>query len=157
MRGIILLLLFLTIFLGGKFIMKKRILALALTIIMVCSMAACGSKMSSLSDWMSSSEKQTTLDLTNKALESTGMSVDFSADGNTFVYEYYLPDDAVYNSITPEQAAATLGPVVDSNKASVEELFSSFESQYKLTLDGARMVFFKADGTELYSADIPNN
>lgn len=173
--------------------MKKKVLALTMSLMMALSFAACGSQpneessssseqqsssaeesssteesssaadastsdqaYATLQDWMESDEAALTIETTNQVIASTGMTLDLSADGNVFVYEYYVSDDLGLSALSEEQLAASLDPVVEANKDSVTTLFDNFESGYGLVLDGVRFTFFTEDGTELYSADIAN-
>ncbi len=109
-----------------------------------------------LQDWMESEEADLTIETTNKILASSGMTINLSADGDIFVYEYYVSDDLGLSSLTEEQLATSFAPVVESQQASVETLFSNFETAYGLTLGGVRFSFYSEDGTLLYSVDIAN-
>lgn len=110
----------------------------------------------SLQAWMESDEAALTIETTNQVLSSAGMTIDLSADGNTFVYEYYVSDDLGMSNLTQEQLSASFEPVVESQRSSIESLFSNFETAYGLVLDGVRFTFFTEDGTELYSAEVAN-
>lgn len=109
-----------------------------------------------LQDLLESDEMQEVLDTMNKSAEAQGIVISLAADGNTFVYEYQLPDDDAYNSITTEQAATAFDPIVESYKGSVSEIFEGFETDYSIVLDAIRFTFYTADGNVLYSAEIPN-
>ena len=140
--------------------MKKNLLTLALALVasVVLTFTACGSKgTTTLAEWITTEEAKAAQEATNSLLASTGMSVTLAADGNTFVYEYHLPSGSDYSNATAEQIAAAFDPVIEQNKASVENLFTTFEESYGIKLDGARFTFISADGTELYSGDVPNN
>lgn len=110
----------------------------------------------SLQAWMESDEATLTVETTNQILSSSGMTIALSADGNTFVYEYYVSDDLGMSSLSEEQLAASFDTVIDSQRTSIETMFITFESAYGITLDGVRFSFFTEDGTELYSAEIAN-
>lgn len=110
----------------------------------------------SLQAWMESDEAALTIETTNKVLSSSGMTIDLSADGNVFVYEYYVSDELGMGDLTQEQLAASFDPVVESQRSSIETMFSTFETAYGLVLDGVRFTFFTEDGTELYSAEVAN-
>lgn len=107
-----------------------------------------------LADWLKTDEAKQAEDATNSALASTGMSVKLAADGDIFVYEYTMPGE--YSSLTGDALAAAFDPVIEANKAGVENLFETFESSYGIKLSGARFTFLAADGTELYSGDVAN-
>ncbi|MCM1111856.1 MAG: DUF4854 domain-containing protein [Muribaculum sp.] len=113
-----------------------------------------------LEEWMESDEAAQMVELTNQMIASNGMSVDFYADGDTFVYEYYLNDET-YESMglanySDDQMQTFVDTVVESQRASLETIFSDFENNYGLILDSVRVVFCTADGTELGSSDIEN-
>lgn len=107
-----------------------------------------------LEDWLKTDEAKQAEDATNSALASTGMSVKLAADGDIFVYEYTMPGE--YSSLTGDALAAAFDPVIEANKAGVENLFETFESSYGIKLSAARFTFLAADGTELYSGDVAN-
>lgn len=109
-----------------------------------------------LADWITSDDAKAAEDATNSALASTGMTVKLAADGNVFVYEYYLPSGSDYSGLTSDDLAAAFDPVIEANQASLDSLFESFETTYGIKLDGARFTFFDADGNELYSGDVEN-
>lgn len=109
-----------------------------------------------LEDWLQTDDAKTAESQTNSALASTGMSVKLAADGDIFVYEYTLPNDDTYSSLTADDLAAAFDPVIEANKAGLADLFKSFEDSYGIKLGGARFTFLTADGTELYSGDVAN-
>ncbi len=137
--------------------MKKKFMALILTVMLALSFVACGSNGSSattLQDIIESDEMQSALDMANSQLESTGMKMNFVADGNVLVYEYTLPDEEAYNNLTEADAETSFSSSVEAQKSEIQSLFSSFESEYGFSLEGVRVVFNKADGSTIYSADI---
>lgn len=107
-----------------------------------------------LADWLETSDAKQAEDATNSALASSGMSVTLAADGNMFVYEYHL--GAELDIPSGDALDAAFGPVIEANKSGLDSLFSSFESVYGITLEGARFVFFDADGNEIYSGEVIN-
>lgn len=109
-----------------------------------------------LQDWMDSEEARSIVDSANSVLASSGMIMDLSADGNTFVYEYYISDSLGINSLSQDQIVAALDPVIESQRSNLLALFAGFESDYGIHLDGIRVVFYTEGGTELYSSDIVN-
>lgn len=110
----------------------------------------------SLQAWLESDDAALTIETTNQILASSGMTLDLSADGNIMVYEYYVSDELGMSSLTQEQLTASFEPVVESQRSSIATLFSSFETEYGLVLDGVRFTFFTEDGTELYSVEVAN-
>ncbi len=137
--------------------MRKKILALVLSVLMALSIAACGSKKPTLDELVESKEMQEALDAMNSQVSALGITIDLAADGNTFVYKYQLPDDESFNSLSKEDAAAAFDPTIEAYKGSVEQIFTSFKSEYDIELDGVRFSFYTADGNELYSSEIENN
>ena len=108
----------------------------------------------SLQDWMESDEAKLVIDTTNKQLEGTGMSLGLSADGNIFVYEYYIADSLGLANLSEEETTAALNAQVDAQRDGINSLFSTFEESYGITLDAVRFQFFSEDGTELFSTDV---
>ncbi|MDE7252157.1 MAG: DUF4854 domain-containing protein [Acetatifactor sp.] len=114
-----------------------------------------------LQAWMDSDEAAQMVQLTNSMLESTGMTVNFSAEGNTFVYEYYLSDET-YEAMgmadfSGDQLQSYIESVVESQRDSLEGTFSNFEQNYGITLDAVRVAFYEEDGTFIVSSDILND
>ncbi len=137
--------------------MSKKLMTLVLAITIVLSFVACGSKSSmTLEEWMQSDDAKQAAEATNSALASTGMTVNLKADGNVFVYEYILPGGDEYSGLSADDLAAAFDPVIEANKASLTELFESFETTYKIKLDGARFTFLTSDGKEIYSGEVAN-
>ena len=112
----------------------------------------------SLEDWIGSADCKDAEDSTNDALSGTGMTVKLNADSNVFIYEYYLKDDGAidYSSLTADQLDAAFGPVIEANRSDLNDLFTSFEQSYDITLDAIRFTFYTADGTELYTGEVHN-
>lgn len=113
-----------------------------------------------LQEWMDSDEAAQMVEMTNNLLASSGMTVDFTAEDNTFVYEYYLTDET-YEAMgmanySGEQLQAAIESVVESQRASLESIFTDFEKNYGLTLDAVRVVFYQEDGTFIVSTDLLN-
>lgn len=137
--------------------MSKKLMTLALAIMIVLSFVACGSKSAmTLEEWMNTDDAKQAEEATNTALASTGMTVKLVADGNVFVYEYTLPGGDEYSELTSDALAAAFDPVIEANKAGLADLFSSFETTYKIKLDGARFTFLTSDGKEIYSGEVAN-
>ncbi|MBD5461223.1 MAG: DUF4854 domain-containing protein [Lachnospiraceae bacterium] len=120
------------------------------------SSAAFSGTYDSLQDWLDSEEARSIVEATNSALASSGMVMDLSADGNIFVYEYYISDSLGIDSLSQDQISAVLDPVIEGQRSSLLTLFAGFESDYGIRLDGIRVVFYTESGTELYSTDIVN-
>lgn len=113
-----------------------------------------------LEEWMDSDEAAQMVEMTNNLLASSGMTVDFTAEDNTFVYEYYLSEET-YEAMgmanySGEQLQAAIESVVESQRASLESIFTDFDKNYGLTLDAVRVVFYEEDGTFIVSTDLLN-
>lgn len=108
----------------------------------------------SLQDWLDSAEAAETVETINNLIASTGFTVSFAIDGNTLIYQYYLPAGLSFDDFTEEEREATFDAAVDANADSVHTLFTMFEKEQGLTLDAVRFVVYSAEGTELYSRDI---
>lgn len=114
-----------------------------------------------LQEWMDSDEAAQMVQLTNSMLESTGMTVNFSAEGDTFVYEYYLSDETYQAmgmaNFSGDQLQSYIESVVESQRDSLEGTFSNFEQNYGIMLDAVRVAFYEEDGTFIVSSDILND
>ena len=75
-------------------------------------------------------------------------------EGNTLIYQYYLPAGLSFDDFTEEEKEATFDAMVDANADSIQTLFTMFEAERGLTLDAVRIVVCSADGTELYRRDV---
>lgn len=108
----------------------------------------------SLQEWLDSDEAAETVETINNLIASTGFTVSFAIDGNTLIYQYYLPAGLSFDDFTEEEREATFDAAVDANTDSVHTLFTMFAEEQGLVLDAVRFVVYSADGTELYSRDI---
>lgn len=108
----------------------------------------------SLQEWISSAEAAETVEAINHLLASTGITVSFAMDGNTLIYQYYLPSGHSYSDFTEEERNAAFDAMVDANTDSVRTMFTLFSEEHGLQLDAVRFTFYSSDGTELYSRDI---
>lgn len=151
--------------------MKKKILAITLSLMLALGLAACGKAneadstdatpsgsedspagYDSLESWLDSEDKEQTVTAANSQLNVSGLSIEFYAEGeNILVIEYsYTTQQNVGSNQseiykTFDEKAA---PVFSSLVAS---LFDSFESEYGVVLEDIKLVFRNADGAELYS------
>lgn len=111
----------------------------------------------SLQDWVESPEARVVIESTNRAFADSGMVMDLAADGDVFVYIYYVSDDLGMDQFSQEDLAAAFESIIAGQKSSLQSLFSSFESEYGLYVSAIRVSFYTEDGSRLlYSADIPN-
>lgn len=114
-----------------------------------------------LQEWMDSDEAAQMVKLTNSMLASSGMTVDFSAEGDTFVYEYYLSDELYQamgmGNFSGDQLQSYIESVIESQRDSLESNFSYFKQNYGIILDAVRVAFYEEDGTFIASSDIEND
>ena len=108
----------------------------------------------SLQEWLDSDEAAETVETINNLIASTGFTVSFAIDGNTLIYQYYLPAGLSFDDFTEEEREATFDAAVDANTDSVHTLFTMFAEEQGLVLDAVRFVVYSAAGTGLYSRDI---
>ncbi|MCM1056689.1 MAG: DUF4854 domain-containing protein [Firmicutes bacterium] len=108
-----------------------------------------------LADWMASSEDVAlTVESTNRALASTGITFDLAVDGSVLVYQYYLPNGYFADGLAEEDLAAAFDSMVDAGSASVGTIISTFMEKYGLQVDAVRFAYYSKNGTELYSRDV---
>ena len=107
-----------------------------------------------LQEWLDSDEAAETLETINNLIASTGFTLSFAMEGNTLIYQYYLPAGLSFDDFTEEEKEATFDAMVDANADSIQTLFTMFEAERGLTLDAVRIVVCSADGTELYRRDV---
>ena len=114
-----------------------------------------------LQEFMESEDAAEMVELTNSLLASSGMTVDFSAEGNTFVYEYYLSDETYeamgMGDYSGDQLQSYIESVIGSQRDSFESIFTTFDATYGITLDAVRVAFYEEDGTYIISSDILND
>lgn len=109
----------------------------------------------SLQAWVESDEARLLLQASNKMMEYSGMSIGFSTDGDVFVYEYHLSDEAGLSKLPKEQLDAAFATVVESSRDSITTFFTTFDL-YGIAVEAVRFIVYAEDGTELYSAEIAN-
>ena len=107
-----------------------------------------------LQEWLDSDEAAETLETINNLIASTGFTLAFAMEGNTLIYQYYLPAGLSFDDFTEEEKEATFDAMVDANADSIQTLFTMFEAERGLTLDAVRIVVCSAAGTELYRRDV---
>lgn len=114
-----------------------------------------------LQEWIESDEAAQMEEMTNNMIASTGMTVTFAAEGDTFVYEYYLSDETYeamgLGDFSGDQLQSYIESVVESQRASLESIFTTLENTYGITLDAVRVAFYEEDGTFIVSSDILND
>lgn len=109
----------------------------------------------SLQEWMDSSEDAAlTVQTTNRALASTGITFDLTVDGNILVYKYCLPDGYFTDGLAEEEQTEAFDSMVDAGFVSAKTVLSMFSDRYGLSPDAVRFVFCSGDGTILYSRDV---
>lgn len=131
--------------------MKKKLMALLTAIVMVFALTACGGG-ADLEDVLTSSEWQSQLKLWNDQVTSLGISIDTVADGNTLVFEWHLPDNDAFNTLSEDDCSEMISPflqVLDSGN-----FITEFKDGYKVSLDAVRCTLIKGDGTEIYRDEI---
>lgn len=106
-----------------------------------------------LDAWMESAEAASVIETVNNQLAALGITIDLAADGNVFVYKYYLPDEFL-PSLTAGDGKNFFTTMVNSGSASISSIFTTFEKIYGITIEAVRFIFYSSDGTELYSTDV---
>lgn len=113
-----------------------------------------GSDENSLEQLLQSDEWQSELKDLNDSIAETGITItiDTVADGNTLVFEFYLPDEGMYNLFGETEGSLVADVFFSTLKD--ENSIQDFGTEYGIWLDGVRCVIFRADGTEIYSDEI---
>ena len=112
-----------------------------------------------VADWYAEnpSEVKAIEDGMNSQLAAAGFSCKINADGNVFIYEYYVEAITDASSLSADDLAqleTNFAATAESTDASV--MFDAFEEGYGIKMDAIRFVFYAADGTELYTGEIEN-
>ncbi len=131
--------------------MKKRIVTLVTALVLVFSLVACGGP-STLAELVESKEWKTEVQSINDEVASTGMHVTTEADGNTLVFKYFLPDEEMYNALTPDVGEQMVDALVETFKSG--NMLAEFEAEYNIPIDAIRVGYYLADGTELASGEV---
>lgn len=134
--------------------MKKNLIILVTAIILV--LAGCGSK-PTLAEYLKSDEMTEGMEATNKQLESAGMSIAITADGEDVLVYTYTCDKDVYGeafaNLTESDFAEAFEPQVTAQKAMVDQLFTVMKDELDIELKAIRFEFVM-DGKVLYSTDV---
>lgn len=107
-----------------------------------------------LEAWIESEEAAAVVEAVNNQLASLGITIELAAEGNVFIYKYYLPDEFLSSLATEEGQSSFFSTMVDSASTSISSLFSTFEKTYGFTIEAVRFLFYSSDGTELFSTDV---
>ena len=116
-------------------------------------------KVSNLEGWFKeyASDIKDLEDMMNdpSALNGSGISsIKVNADGNIFVYEYYLDDSLDWSSIPSEQVEEVFAGVIEAQSSALDELFTGFEAEFGFKLEGLRFTFYNPDGSVFYTQDV---
>lgn len=130
--------------------MMTRILALALTCIMVLSLAACGGgKFSSIQSYVESEAVQSQLEDLLSSLEGTGMEMDVRGENNKLIYEYTFNTDLG----DTDTVAASLEQALDSNASTFESVAADLKKTVKVDNPVVVVRYMSGDGKELCSRE----
>lgn len=116
----------------------------------------------SLEDWFKDNTSDVSLieDSINSQIAGSGFTVKLNADGNVFVYEYYLDELLDTSLLSADDMAAldeSFAEMVEQQRSNLDTMFSTFEQAYDIKMDAIRCVFYNADNTELYTGEVKNN
>ncbi len=80
--------------------MKKKFVAVLMCVCLAFSVTACGGgdKTKAVEEYFESEAMQTMLDSQLSAMETSGMSIDVSAEGNNLIYEYTFDEGTLDES-----------------------------------------------------------
>lgn len=114
-----------------------------------------------MEDWLAEnpSDVKEIEDDMNSQLAAAGFSCKINAEGNVFIYEYYLDALTDASSLTEADQAqldANFEATVEAQAANISTMFEAFEEVYGIRLDAIRFVFYAGDGTELYTGEVEN-
>ena len=112
-------------------------------------------------DWLAEnpSDVKEIEDAMNSQLAAAGFSCKINAEGNVFIYEYYVDALTDASSLTEADLAAldaNFEATVEAQAANISTMFEAFEEGYGVRMDAIRFVFYAGDGTELYTGEVEN-
>ena len=139
--------------------MKKnvlRILAALLALTMLLSLAACGGKFATVKDFLDDPDTKSTLDksLSQIVGSADGMDVTLEGTDNTLIYNFKFSDEVIASTDEDTLKAALAEGLEDATFVSTfEEIAKSVASVVKAKDVKVKVVYAKADGTELASKE----
>lgn len=161
--------------------MKKKILAMALSLTLALSLAACGSPQvsgpvdrepissaddstseesssedvsSPLTEWYNGSDRKTREESANKIFESSGIKCGISVEEpDTIIYTYQYTTETLSNDSNRDAIADALRSSLDSQYKTFVEEIQNFQDAYDLPVTTLRVTYLDSDGTTLYSVD----
>ncbi|MGN0160339.1 MAG: DUF4854 domain-containing protein [Lachnospiraceae bacterium] len=102
----------------------------------------------SLAEWITSTEKELTEQAINEQMASSGLTIEFSADGKILVAAYHFTQAFDYSGLTKEQLSDTFEA---SLAESAQGLADSFRNDYHIDIDDVRIEIYSVEGTILFS------
>lgn len=140
--------------------MKKKLTSLFFCLVLVLSLAACGSKDdgSKLTKWYDSKDRTQLEDQINAIYGSQGLKFFVTVEEpDTIVYNYQYEADPSLSAADYKSMAAILEPFLDSAGAEMKSDIKQFQNLYKLPVKTIRMAYLDPDGNMIVSKDIDEN
>lgn len=158
--------------------MKKKILALTLSLMMTLGFSACGSEpasgsssdagqqessveessaeeISALAEWYNGSGRTELEDTINDMFNSSGLSFFVTIEEpGTIIYNYQYTEQQDLSGITQEDIDAAYTASLDAGVSAVISDISTYQTTYGIPLTTIRMNYLNADGSQIYSMDI---
>ncbi len=110
-----------------------------------------------LQAWVESEDNAQVTTLLNEVLASSGVTCEFVADDSVLVMEYRFTEQLDSSEYSQEEIDAFFLQNLDNYTTMAETLFSTFESDYGITISGVRVAFYDADATLIYEQDLALN
>lgn len=158
--------------------MKKKILALTLSLMMTLGFSACGSEpasgsssdagqqessveessaeeTSALAEWYNGSGRTELEDTINDMFNSSGLSFFVTIEEpGTIIYNYQYTEQQDLSGITQEDIDAAYTASLDAGVSAVISDISTYQTTYGIPVTTIRMNYLNADGSQIYSMDI---
>ena len=164
--------------------MKKRFLVLAMSLVMMLSVAACGSKPadkndsdrrndetkveesleettspdeegSPLADWYNGEDRKTLEDTISSMFESQGLTFFVEIEEpDTIIYNYKYTEPLDLDGLSQDDINASFDANIDSIASTIISDIGNYQRTYGIPLTTIRVVYLNSDDSVVYSKDI---
>ena len=100
-------------------------------------------------------DKRLVIDTVNEMIASSNLACDMRAEDDVLVMEYTYLEQLDFGDMTKEDIDALFDEsVVPGFVTMADNLVTSFQADYGLTLGDVRLVFYNLDGTLIYEKNL---
>lgn len=133
----------------------KKVLSLALALVMVFSLAACftacnqaSGKPATVEDYIASDAMQEQITEIKETVASMGMDIEIKGEGNKLIYVYTYQQDIVLDGMADALASA-----LDAQASTFEAVATSLKEDVGVENPVVVVKYMANDGTEIYSQE----